>query len=105
ATKFRLFICCGAALVILGLAWAGSGWGGVPTGNRTPLILAFGDSLTSGFGLPVEDSFPEQLERALRARGVHARVESGGAFAATTAGGLQRLDWSLADKPDLVILE
>src|SRR5581483_10719654 len=57
ATKFRLFICCGAALVILGLAWAGSGWGGVPTGNRTPLILAFGDSLTSGFGLPAEDSF------------------------------------------------
>ncbi len=74
-------------------------------GNQAPVILAFGDSLTAGFGLPAGQSFPEQLEQALRARGIEARVVNAGVSADTTAGGLARLDWSLADKPDLVILE
>jgi acyl-CoA thioesterase-1 len=68
-------------------------------------ILAFGDSLTSGFGLPDEDSFPSQLERALRAAGENVKVINGGVAGDTSAGGLARLDWSLADKPDLVLLE
>jgi acyl-CoA thioesterase I len=72
---------------------------------RTPKILAFGDSLTAGFGLPPEQSFPAQLEKRMRADGIDARVINGGQSGDTTAGGLARLDWSLADKPDLVILE
>ena len=65
----------------------------------------FGDSLTAGFGLPADQSFPAQLERRLRADGTDVRVVDAGRSGDTTAGGLARLDWSLADKPDLVILE
>lgn len=68
-------------------------------------ILAFGDSLTSGYGLPDQDSFPSQLERALIAAGESVKLINGGVAGDTSAGGLARLDWSLADKPDLVILE
>jgi len=68
-------------------------------------ILAFGDSLTSGYGLPDQDSFPSQLERALTATGESVKLINGGVAGDTSAGGLARLDWSLADKPDLVILE
>lgn len=92
------------AALLLAVLWAGL-VSDAPAAGRAPVILAFGDSLTSGFGLPPQDSFPEQLERALRARGIVARVENAGASGDTTAGGLARLDWSLADKPDLVILE
>jgi acyl-CoA thioesterase I len=68
-------------------------------------ILAFGDSLTSGYGLPEQDGFPAQLERALIAAGENVKLLNGGVAGDTSAGGLARLDWSLADKPDLVILE
>jgi acyl-CoA thioesterase-1 len=81
------------------------GWSATAATARTSTILAFGDSLTAGFGLPPEQSFPAQLEKRLRADGIDARVINGGQSGDTTAGGLARLDWSLADKPDLVILE
>ena len=72
---------------------------------KTPEILAFGDSLTAGFGLPPDESFPTRLEAKLRADGIEARVVNAGVSGDTTAGGLARLDWALTDKPDLVILE
>lgn len=74
-------------------------------GRDVPVILALGDSLTAGYGLPAEDSFPSQLEAALARRGIAARVVNGGVSGDTSAGGLSRLDWLLADRPDLVIVE
>ena len=68
-------------------------------------ILAFGDSLTAGYGLAQADGFPAQLQAALARKGIATRVVDGGVSGDTSAGGLARLDWSLADKPDLVILE
>jgi acyl-CoA thioesterase-1 len=68
-------------------------------------ILALGDSLTAGLGLAEADSFPAQLAAALAARGVEARVINGGVSGDTTAGGLARLDWTLADDPEIVIVE
>jgi acyl-CoA thioesterase-1 len=79
--------------------------GGAPVMAKTPEILAFGDSLTAGFGLAPDASFPTRLEAKLRADGIEARVVNAGVSGDTTAGGLARLDWALADKPDLVILE
>jgi acyl-CoA thioesterase-1 len=68
-------------------------------------ILAFGDSLTAGFGLAESESFPAQLEAALEARGLAVEVINGGVSGDTSAGGLARLDWALADDPDVVIVE
>jgi acyl-CoA thioesterase-1 len=68
-------------------------------------ILALGDSLTAGYGLAPEDGFVAQLQRALDAAGLDVQVLDGGVSGDTTAGGLARLDWALADDPDAVILE
>jgi acyl-CoA thioesterase-1 len=68
-------------------------------------ILAFGASIIAGYGLEAQDTLPVQLEKALRARGVEATVINGGVSGETSAGGLARLDWVLADDPDLVIVD
>ena len=68
-------------------------------------ILAFGDSLTAGYGLPADKSFAAQLERRLLEQGRAVRVTNAGVSGDTTSGGLARLSWSLQDNPDLVILE
>ncbi len=68
-------------------------------------LLALGDSLTAGYGLPTDQSFPVQLESALRDKGYEVAVINAGVSGDTTAGGLARLDWALSDEPDLVLLE
>jgi len=68
-------------------------------------ILAFGDSLTAGYGLAEDESFPVLLESALKKQGMAVRVINAGVSGDTSAGGVARIGWSLADKPDLVILE
>jgi len=68
-------------------------------------ILALGDSLTAGLGLPEGQGFAAQLERALNAGGRAVRVLNAGVSGDTTAGGLQRLDWALAGKPHVAIVE
>jgi acyl-CoA thioesterase-1 len=68
-------------------------------------IVALGDSLTAGLGLPAEDSFPVRLERALRAKGHDANVINAGVSGDTASGGLSRLDWSVPNDTDAVILE
>ena len=68
-------------------------------------LLVLGDSLTAGYGLPSAQAFPVKLEAALRAKGVAVTVINAGVSGDTTAGGLARLDWSLADKPTHVIVE
>jgi acyl-CoA thioesterase-1 len=69
------------------------------------VVLALGDSLTSGYGLPQDKSFPAQLEARLADQGIDAKVINGGVSGDTSAGGLARLDWLLGDSPDLVIVE
>jgi acyl-CoA thioesterase-1 len=68
-------------------------------------ILALGDSLTAGYGLKESESFPAKLQAALAAKGIAAQVINGGVSGDTSAGGLARLDWALADDPDIVIVE
>lgn len=76
------------------------------TAAAAPLrLMAYGDSLTHGYGLPAGETFPEQLEVALRAAGLDVTVINAGNSGETTAGGRSRLDWALADAPDAVILE
>jgi acyl-CoA thioesterase-1 len=75
-----------------------------PAIARDPVVLDFGDSLTAGLGLPASEAFPAKLEAWLHDQGIGARVVNAGVSGDTTADGLARLDWALADKPDLVIL-
>ena len=67
-------------------------------------LMVFGDSLTAGYGLASEDSLPAQLQRALRERGHAVTVINAGVSGDTTSGGLSRLEWTLADDPQAVIL-
>jgi len=68
-------------------------------------ILALGSSLTQGYGLPPGTEFTVQLQAALKKAGIDAVVTNAGVSGDTSAGGLARLDWSLGDHPDAVILE
>ena len=73
--------------------------------ERIVNIVAFGDSLTAGYGLAANEAFPAQLQRALIAKGLTVNVVNAGVSGDTTAGGLARLDWSVPDGTDAVILE
>lgn len=68
-------------------------------------VAAFGDSLTHGFGLPPEDGFVPQLQAWLDAEGIEAEVLNAGVSGDTTAGGLARIEWTLAGDVDAMILE
>ena len=68
-------------------------------------LLVLGDSLTSGYGLPHEDGFQPRLAAALRAHGADVTIIDGAVSGDTSAGGLARLDWVLADGADAAIVE
>ena len=89
--------CCAA--LIAGLMSA------VPAAADEMRVLALGDSLTAGYGLPAADGFVAQLQAALDAKGLDVRIVDAGVSGDTTAGGLARLDWILADGADAVIVE
>lgn len=69
------------------------------------IIVAFGDSLTAGLGVPPEETYPARLQEKLTLSGYRYRVVNAGVSGDTTAGGVRRVDWVLKSKPDLVILE
>ncbi|WP_279481127.1 arylesterase [Aureimonas sp. SK2] len=85
----------------LGLALA------APAKAQDPVreVVAFGDSLSAGYGVGPGESFPEQLQAALNAAGHPARVVNAGVSGDTTTGGLARLDWSVPASADVVIVE
>ena len=72
---------------------------------RAAVIVAFGDSLTAGLGLPQDEAFPAQLEAALKARGTEVTVIDAGVSGDTAAAALKRLDWALPDDASAVIIE
>ena len=68
-------------------------------------LVALGDSLSAGYNLPQEAAFPTVLERALKAKGYKVEVTNAGVSGDTSSGGLDRLDWSVPNGTDGVILE
>lgn len=68
-------------------------------------ILVLGDSLSSGYGLPAGNSFPDLLQEALQNDGLSVAIENAGVAGDTTTGGAARLDWALASNPQAVIVE
>jgi len=69
------------------------------------VIVAFGDSLTAGLGVPADQTYPARLGERLRREGYDYKVINAGVSGDTTAGGLRRVDWALRLKPEIVIVE
>ena len=86
-------------------AWA-PGIASAQTPSHAPKrLLAFGDSLTAGYGLAPEDAFPVKLQARLQADGFNVNVSNGGFSGDTTSGGLARIKWVLGDKPQYALVE
>ena len=79
--------------------------GAVKATERPVNIVVLGDSLSAGFGLTVEDAFPAKLAAALKAKGAAVKITNAGVSGDTASGGLGRLDWSVPDATDAVIVE
>ena len=77
----------------------------LPASAEPVEIVALGDSLTAGYGLGPGESFPEQLEAALKARGHDVTVANAGVSGDTASDGLARLEWSVPAEADIVIVE
>jgi acyl-CoA thioesterase I len=73
--------------------------------DRLIRIVALGDSLTAGLGLPLADSFPSKLEARLKAKGTSVEIINAGVSGDTASAGLARLDWSVPEKTDAAIVE
>jgi len=76
-----------------------------PVAAKPLAIIAFGDSLTAGYQLPQDKGFAPVLERELKARGHDVTILNGGVSGDTTADGLARLEWTIPEDADGVILE
>ena len=94
----RMGLVAAALLLALGLTASAAG-------QQETVIVALGDSLTAGYGLPQAQSFPAQLEAALKARGQNVRVVNAGVSGDTASAALKRLDWALPDDASAVIVE
>jgi acyl-CoA thioesterase-1 len=89
-------------IIVCAISLAGT----VRAANDRPIsIVALGDSLTTGLGLPANDAFPAKLKRALTTKGLAVEVADAGVSGDTSSGGLARLDWSVPEGTDAVILE
>jgi acyl-CoA thioesterase I len=87
-----------ATLLIMALAWA-------QAGDSRPIILAFGNSLTAGYGVAAGFGYPEQLQKKLDANGYRYRVVNMGLSGDATSGGRSRMNRALALNPSIVIIE
>ena len=93
------------ALVVAALALAVPLAGPAAGADRPVRIVALGDSLTAGLGLPANAAFPARLEQALNAKGMAVEITNAGVSGDTASAGLARLDWSVPEGTDAVIIE
>jgi acyl-CoA thioesterase-1 len=98
----RLFV---AAFAAIGFAAVLAVSAQSAAADRPVKIVAFGDSLTAGYGLPMQEAFPARLQQALKAKGHAVEIANAGVSGDTASGGLARLDWSVPDGTDAVIVE
>ncbi len=77
----------------------------VPDQDDKKKIVFFGDSLTAGYGLTMQDAFPHIIQQRIDSLGLPYQVVNAGLSGETTAGGINRIDWILKSKPDIFILE
>lgn len=93
------------APVVAALALAGALAGTAAGADRPVRIVALGDSLTAGLGLPANAAFPARLEQALTAKGMAVEITNAGVSGDTASAALARLEWSVPEGTDAVIVE
>ena len=100
-----MFVAAVAAALMTLLA-TGTVQAQTPAAGAKPLkVVVLGDSLSAGYGLPATSAFPARLQTALRAKGIVVDIDNAGVSGDTSSGGLGRLDWSVPDGTDAVIVE
>jgi acyl-CoA thioesterase-1 len=92
-------------MVVAWLALAVALTGPAAGADRPVRIVALGDSLTAGLGLPANAAFPARLEKALKGKGIAVEITNAGVSGDTASGGLARLDWSVPEGTDAAIVE
>ena len=86
-----------ALMTVVDPAWAEA--------TKPVKLVVLGDSLSAGLGLPAQDAFPTKLQKALQAKGIAVDMTNAGVSGDTSSGGRERLDWSVPDGTDGVIIE
>ena len=102
-TMARYIVASSIATSIIGPMTASSSHAATPT--RPIRIVAYGDSLTAGYGLKPSEAFPAQLEKTLKAQGLSVEIINAGVSGDTTSAALDRYDWAIPDGIDAVIVE
>jgi acyl-CoA thioesterase I len=92
-------------LIVAALVLAAAPRAFAAAADRPVRIVALGDSRTAGLGLAANEAFPAKLEQALRAKGIAVEISNAGVSGDTATGGLARLDWSVPEGADAVIVE
>jgi acyl-CoA thioesterase I len=94
-------------VLVLALASAGTAFAQAPAAKLTKPIkmVVLGDSLSAGLGLPGSSAFPEQLQKSLKTNGIEVEIVNAGVSGDTSSGGRDRLDWSVPEGTDAVIVE
>jgi len=93
-----------AAALLAAVAVAGLAAAPARAGDGERRVVCLGDSLTEGYGLAPEQSYPRVLERELRGRGLAVRVVNAGISGSTSASAVSRMRWQLRARPDVVVL-
>jgi acyl-CoA thioesterase I len=94
-------------VLFLGLAITPAAWAQTPEGHGTKPVkmVVLGDSLSAGYGLPGPAAFPERLQKSLKSNGIDVDMINAGVSGDTTSGGRDRLDWSVPEGTEAVIVE
>jgi len=90
-------------VLLTALVWAAPN--GAGAADRPVKVVVLGDSLSAGYGLSADSAFPARLAQALTAKGVAVQITNAGVSGDTASGGLGRLDWSVPDGTEAVIVE
>jgi len=94
-------------VLLMGLMTAGQAVAQTQVATMTKPIkmVVLGDSLSAGYGLPAGAAFPVRLQKALETKGIKVDMVNAGVSGDTSSGGRERLDWSVPDGTDAVIVE
>jgi acyl-CoA thioesterase I len=94
-----------AVLMFALMTVANTAWAQTQSAAKPIKLVVLGDSLSAGLGLPGQEAFPAKLQKALHDRGIAVDMINAGVSGDTSSGGRDRLDWSVPEGTEGVIIE